>query len=458
MRAAFHTFGCKLNQYETEALASAFRSRGFFLVPVGEEAELYLINTCTVTSRSEQKARRLIRQVARRRPAALVVVTGCYAQLNRRELAGLGANVAVVPQEVKDRLLELPAFLAAGNAPGWLERLRGKGGRGHGGGAQAAFGPGDPFAYSVERFSFHSRAFLKVQDGCDYRCSYCRVPLARGGAVSLPPEEAVRRLGLLERAGHREVVLTGVNLSAYRYGERRLPELLERLLAAGSGARLRLSSLEPETIRPALARVLAHPRICPHFHLPVQSGSDAVLLAMRRRYRAARVREAAVLLRNARPEAFLAADVIVGFPGETREDFLATRALVEELAFARLHVFPFSPRGGTRAEGMAGRVPERQRDARAAELIALSEVLHARYRGGWVGRRVEAVLERSGSGGLWRGLSQNYLRLSIRGVPAELGRPGELVAVRVENDEDPAAALFVGAVSAPPGCPAPAGG
>ncbi|OHD75400.1 MAG: tRNA (N(6)-L-threonylcarbamoyladenosine(37)-C(2))-methylthiotransferase MtaB, partial [Spirochaetes bacterium RBG_16_67_19] len=323
MRASFHTFGCKLNQFETEALASAFRSRGFSLVESGEEAEVYLINTCTVTGKSEQKARRFIRGLARRRPAALLVVTGCYAQLEGAAIERLGPNVTVVSQADKSLLLDLPRRL----------QEQGTGARIPKGG-----GSPDPFAFQVQRYSFHSRAFLKIQDGCDHRCAYCRVPLARGGSVSLDPELAVRRAGLLEQAGYREVVLTGVNLSAWRHGGEGLGELLERLLISTVGIRLRLSSLEPETIKPALVQALRHPRVCPHFHLPVQSGSDRVLLRMRRRYRAEQVRRAVGLLRAVRPEPFLAADLIAGFPGETEEDFQASYDLAESLGFAKLHV------------------------------------------------------------------------------------------------------------------------
>jgi threonylcarbamoyladenosine tRNA methylthiotransferase MtaB len=428
MRASFHTFGCKLNQFETEALASAFRSRGFSLVETGEEAEVYLINTCTVTGRSEQKARRFIRGLARRRPAALLLVTGCYAQLEGAAIESLGPNVTVVSQADKSLLLDLPRRLVE-----------------EGPGARIPKGQAspDPFAFQVQRFSFHSRAFLKVQDGCDHRCAYCRVPLARGGSVSLDPELAVRRARLLGQAGYREVVLTGVNLSAWRHGEEGLGGLLERLLDSTAGFRLRLSSLEPETIKPALVEALRHPRVCPHFHLPVQSGSDRVLLRMRRRYRAEQVRQAVRLLRAARAEPFLAADLIAGFPGETEEDFRASFELAESLGFAKLHVFPFSPRPGTDAYRMGQRVPERERDRRVQALIALSDRLAAAYRSAWVGREVEVVVEEQlGGGSAWRGFSGNYLPCAVRGVPE--GPAGRLVRARIENNGDPCGAVCLG--------------
>jgi len=439
MRAAFHTFGCKLNQFETEALASAFRSRGFSLVDPAEEAEVYVVNTCTVTGKSEQKARRFIRGLARERPAALLVVTGCYAQLEAGTIESLAPNVTVVSQADKSLLLDLPRRLQEQGAIALKGAIAPR---------QAILGDlrgrpaGHPFDFQVESYSFHSRAFLKIQDGCDHRCAYCRVPLARGGSVSLDPELAARRARLLEQAGYREVVLTGVNISAWRHGEAGLGWLLERLLESTSTVRLRLSSLEPETIKPALVEALRHPRLCPHFHLPVQSGSDRLLAAMRRRYRAEQVRRAVDLLRRARAEPFLAADLIAGFPGETEEDFRASFELAESLGFAKLHVFPFSPRPGTAAVRLGDRVPERVRDERVGALTRLSDRQAAVYRSAWVGREVEVVLERRRAGGSdWRGFSANYLPCAVRGVPE--GPAGRLVRARIEDGGDPCAAVFL---------------
>ena len=437
MRASLYTFGCKLNQFETEALASEFRGQGFSLVSPDEAAEVYIINTCTVTSKSEQKARRLIRKISRERPRALLIVTGCYAQLNRDDLAGLGENVRVVSQEDKAGLIELPATLKRRNET-----------------ARGAIAPvdlsavaGDPFRFRVDRFSYHSRAFLKVQDGCDYRCSYCRVPLARGKSVSLDPEEAVKRARETEQRGYREVVLTGVNLTAYRYGEIRLPGLLSRLLGGTQRLRLRLSSLEPEMIKPELAEVLRDRRICPHFHIPIQSGSNTILLRMRRRYRVEQIVRVVELFREAKQDPFVAADIIVGFPGETDQDFLASFRLVETLKLSKLHVFPFSPRPGTPAEHMTDHVPERIRDERVGKLLSLSDSLHELYAGRWEGKRVEVVLERKRSqtdSGSWQGLSENYLKVLVEGVPDQLGAPGILAEALIEQAGNPCHGRFTG--------------
>ena len=443
MTASFHTFGCKLNQYETEALASEFRNQGFSLVPSDQPADVYVINTCTVTSKSEQKARRLIRKISREHPASMLVVTGCYAQLNPGDLQTLGANVQVISQEQKASLMELPGLLVKQGASARVSDDL----PGHETTADSrASERSDPFRYRVERYSYHSRAFLKVQDGCDYRCSYCRVPLARGRSRSLDPQMAVERAQEIEQHGYREVVLTGVNLTDYRFGDIELPALLQMILAGTAKLRLRLSSLEPERIKPELTEIFDNPRICAHFHLPIQSGSDPVLLRMRRRYRSERVVRAVQLLRKAKADPFLAADIIVGFPGEEEQDFQATVGLIESLGLSKLHVFPFSPRPGTAAEHPRDPVPERIRDERVHLLLALSSKLHESYIERWAGRQVEVVLEKDGSAeaGSWRALSDNYLKVLVRGVTPDAGKAGNLVRAVIEQAGNPCRGRFLG--------------
>jgi len=344
MKVGFHTFGCKLNQFETEALASALRSQGCFIVTAEQPADAYVVNTCTVTAKADHKARALVRSLARLHPGSTVVVTGCSAQVEARRLAALGRNVVVVPQDRKDRLLDLPRLIAAeGDLPGSFVR------------EVSRSGASDPFALRAGSSSFHARAFLKIQDGCDGACAYCRVPLARGGSVCLDVEEVIRRATHLEASGFREIVLTGVNVSRYQSHGVDLGKLLRAVLSATVRARLRISSLEPEAVSQALAAELAHPRVCPHFHLPVQSGSDEVLRGMRRRYTSTRVREAVSTLKQVKPDPFVACDLMTGYPGEGAAEFDLTRALVEEAGFAALHVFPFSPRPGTPAASLLPR-------------------------------------------------------------------------------------------------------
>ena len=445
-RVAFHTFGCKLNQYETEALASAFRSNGFHVVEEREDADVHVINTCTVTSRADHKARTLIRAVAQRRPDEPVIVTGCSAQTEAEALAALADNVVVVPQSEKARLLAAPAVLARA-----LEA--GESGVGALRTAVAAevgrTGQADPFALVAGEYSFHTRAFLKIQDGCDCRCAYCRVPLARGDSVSLGLDEVLRRAVELEARGSREIVLTGVNVSAWKAtgagsgGGAGLSELLGRLLGATARVRFRITSLEPEAIDAELVAAVSHPRVCPHFHIPVQSGSDDVLLRMRRRYRVQKVRDDVRELRAARGDPFVAADILVGFPGETAEDHARTLDLVRELELAAVHVFPFSPRPGTAAAEMRPFVPERVRGERAREVAALGAELGAAYGRRWTGRQVDVLLEagasrrrKAGAAAVSsaetaRGVSENYLKVEVHGIPADAAVPGRIARTEI---------------------------
>ncbi len=435
MRIGFHTFGCKLNQYETEALASSLRDRGHTVVGDGEDADVCIINTCTVTGRADHKARSAVRAFSRKNPRALLIVTGCSAELESKALAALGDNVLVVPQSRKGDLLTLAEGIGSvEDVRAALDEL----------GRSAAPTEPDPFAFRVGSLSFHTRAFLKIQDGCDGRCAYCRVPQARGGSRSLDAGEAVRRAVEMEAQGQREIVVTGVNISSYESDGASLSRLVRRMIDETRSVRFRLSSLEPEALTEDLVSVLADPRVCPHFHLPVQSGSDQVLGRMRRRYTAARVRQGIETLRQAKGEPFIAGDFISGFPGETDEDHAATARLIEESKFAALHVFPFSPRPGTPAATFRPPVPQRVRDARARELVALSRRLKMEYARSWMGREVEVLLEGGGrQGSSPAGVSANYLKVHVNGMPPGDAKAGRLARVRLTAPGEVCQADFI---------------
>jgi threonylcarbamoyladenosine tRNA methylthiotransferase MtaB len=442
MRVAFSTFGCKLNQYETESLASTFHGPEYQIVSPTQRADLFIINTCTVTSKSVQKARRTVRRIARSNPAALIVATGCYAQIDRDALQSLGENVVAVSQSEKGGLHDLAASLVKRpirdvrqEKDRLGERLDGIARR-------------DPFGYDVVDFSFHSRGFLKIQDGCDNRCSYCMIPLARGSSVSLEPKLVAQRARRMKEAGYGEIVLTGVNIASYQFEGIDFPLLVESLLAGTGGVQFRLSSIEPDRIDAAFLAMIGHPRICPHFHIPVQSGSNSVLERMNRRYRRKTVIEAVEGLRSSKGEPFLAADIIAGFPTEGPEDFQQTVELIRELSFSALHVFPYSPREGTPAAEMASRVSDREKRRRVRSLLALSEELVETYRASWMGRDVRAVVEgKIASDGTARGLSENYLKLLIHGIPAGKVESGMLVRCRIDESPAPLTARFVDTIS-----------
>jgi threonylcarbamoyladenosine tRNA methylthiotransferase MtaB len=470
---SIHTLGCKLNQLEGEAVAAAFRQEGFPLIPwegavspglpgipglSDTSRRLMVLNTCTVTSMAEQKARRLIR--AALREGALVLVTGCYAQLNARELAALEeggpGRLFIIGGDKKSALLDLPRRLAGGEGEiaariqAWTLGLRG------GAALRADPAPAEPalderFRFAPLEFSAHTRGFLKIQDGCDRHCSYCRVRLARGDCVSLPVGEVLSRLRALEAAGCMEAVLTGVNICRYAFqagGPADLGRLLDLLLGGTERIRLRLSSLEPEDIDASLLRSLADARLRPHFHLSVQSGSRRILERMGRSYGPEQVEWALSELRRLRGDPFVACDIIVGFPGEGEEDFNRTLELCERSDFAWIHVFPYSPRPGTPAWHFKGQLPQRELGLRATRLLDLARRCRRNYVRRWLGREVELIPETKAAtrvpGGCpgvaeWSGVgeedlcaatSENYLKLL---VPRHWPREDPILRCRVRE-------------------------
>ncbi|MDR3192632.1 MAG: tRNA (N(6)-L-threonylcarbamoyladenosine(37)-C(2))-methylthiotransferase MtaB [Treponema sp.] len=437
---SIYTLGCKLNQLESEAVAASFREAGFTLRPWEEGADILVVNTCTVTSMAEQKARRIIRKLLKDNPASRVIVTGCYAQLEAEKIAALEDGKAgserrlfVVPGNLKPALLDLPRRMGGGMEGRDLAALlepyaapdkttQGKTAPGKTGQALPRQEErGDPFAFNAPELSFHSRPFLKIQDGCDHACAYCRVSIARGSSVSLDADTVLRRLRSLEDRGYAEAVLSGVNISQYR-DERRgdLGALVAFLLENTGRIALRLSSLEPEALTGSLLPVLGERRIRPHFHLSLQSGSDRVLARMGRPYTAGEAAAAAEKLRALKDDPFLACDIIAGFPGESGEDFAGTVELCEGIGFAWIHAFPYSARPETPAFRFKDPVSRREVSSRVETLNRLAKRGKAAYVGRWLGRTVEAVPERfakTSPDGSVPAVSENYLKVLLSPFP-----------------------------------------
>ncbi|RKX80052.1 MAG: tRNA (N(6)-L-threonylcarbamoyladenosine(37)-C(2))-methylthiotransferase MtaB [Spirochaetes bacterium] len=444
MRVSFYTLGCKLNQYETEAIASSFKEKGFIIVPVEEHSELFIINTCTVTSRSDQKARRIIRKISRENPESVVIVTGCYAELDPEILKTLGENVYLISQSRKNILLELPAHLCESPQERLYEKIE----------ALLAelsdnsrlFSEEKKFQFLPSAFSFHSRAFLKIQDGCDQRCSYCRIPLARGNSTSLNTEEVISRATRLAEKGYREIVLTGVNISSYRWDDCRLEDLIERLICSLPHTRIRLSSLEPEMVSPRLAKILSQPTVCPNFHIPVQSGSDRILKAMGRRYRRETVKRVVKRLRECKGDPFIAADIIVGFPGEEEKDYMMTKDLILELELSKLHVFPYSKRPGTPSAKLKDSVADEVKKRRVQELGELSDRLLNNYKQRWKEKVVSPLLETyriTESKKVWYGITENYLKVVVKSIPKRYQERGVLCRARLKKVEPECITRFI---------------
>jgi threonylcarbamoyladenosine tRNA methylthiotransferase MtaB len=430
---SIQTLGCKLNQIEGESVAEAFSREGFS-VNAGDTADILVINTCTVTSKSEQKARRLIRKALKDNPRSCVIVTGCYAQMEAGAIAALNEDeesfrrLFVLTGGRKTLLLDLPRFLRGELNPAALSRALERYIT-----APETVPVSDPFRFNVRDFSFHSRPFLKIQDGCDRACSYCRVTFARGPSLSLDAPTLLSRLRELEAAGHGEAVLTGVNLNQYQSAALDLGKLLEYLLANTRTIALRLSSLEPEGMTESLLQVLANKRIRPHFHLSVQSGSPLILDRMRRDYGPEEVETAARRLRSLREDPFLACDIIAGFPGETPGEFARTQELCRRIGFAWIHAFPYSRRPGTEAWGFQDSVPEREAVSRVESLINMARQGKAAYISRWAGKTVEAIVENRRGNAAAAALSENYLKLRVPLTEGQGPPPGTVIRCRIQE-------------------------
>ncbi len=411
------TLGCKVNQYETQYVREGLLRAGYRDAADGERADLCVVNTCTVTREADYKSRKILRALARENPGTRILVMGCYATRAARELAALPGVVEVLTD--KRRLPELLARFGLPDAP--------KG---------------------IRAFNWRHRAWVKVQDGCRGECSYCIVPKVRATLWSRPVCEVLEEVQCLRDAGYREIVLTGIHLGHYGLDASQpagdqgadLAGLVERILELKGDFRIRLSSVEAAEVTPSLVTGMAdYPeRICPHLHLPLQSGSDRVLLQMRRRYSARQFLETCRTVDQRVQGLAITTDVIVGFPGESEADFEATCQVVEEVGFAKVHVFRYSPRAGTLAAGFAEQVPEAIKQRRAAELGRISRRLHRRYLERLSGQRLRVLIQSAVAGrpGRLLGTSGNYAPVELAGTPADEGRlvwvvAGEVVDGRV---------------------------
>ncbi len=417
MRIYFEVIGCKLNQAEVEALVRQALAAGHRVVQDPAEADWAVVHTCTVTHVAARKSRQAIRHLHRLNPALRIAVIGCFAEISPAEAARLEGVALVLPNARKEEALSEIA-LRSGEAP-----------------------PQRRIEVSAPLVGGHTRALVKVQDGCDNACTYCIVSTARGPSRSRPPGEVLAEVRARLQEGYREVVLTGVNLGAYgrdiasptppNEGHWSLARLVSTLLDLPGDWRLRLSSIEPWDVTPELLALWPHPRLCRHMHLPLQSGSDAILRRMGRGYTARDYCDLVATLRARVPEVGLSTDVIVGFPGEGEAEFAETWAVVEQCAFSRLHIFRYSPRPGTLAAQMDGAVPATVAQKRSEALAALGRRLAERFHCQFVGREVSVLFEASKRRGpdlVWDGLTDHYIR-----VGAVCPRPlaNQMLTVRI---------------------------
>ncbi|HUN66164.1 MAG TPA: tRNA (N(6)-L-threonylcarbamoyladenosine(37)-C(2))-methylthiotransferase MtaB [Bacteroidota bacterium] len=421
-RVALHTLGCKLNFAETSTIGRQFSDRGYTVVPFDQQADVYVLNTCSVTERAESDCRYLVRRVLRQAPTACVILTGCYAQLRPGELAGIDGVDAVLGTSEKFRLFDHLASFEKKETPEIFVSCIDD--------APAA----DP-AYSAE-VGGRTRAFLKVQDGCDYSCSFCTIPRARGESRSVPPADLLLTARRLAGEGFREIVLTGVNVGDYgRKNGGSLLALLAELDRVDGIERIRISSVEPNLLtRPLIDWILGSAKFCHHFHVPLQSGSGGVLTRMRRRYRPDLYAGLVSYIAASDPDAAIGADVISGFPGETEGEFSDTARFIADLPLSYLHVFTYSGRPGTAAAGMPAQVEPRVRFKRSAILRNIGRMKRRTFHERFRGATVPVLFEQEIGSGLHSGVTQNYIRVE---VASSRIRPNDIVPVTItECGED----------------------
>lgn len=420
MRVYVETLGCKVNQFESQAIESILRERGHEIVPGPETCDAAVLNTCAVTAESERKSRQALRRLRAAAPDAPIAVCGCWTQLKADTAAELGALVVTGSRGHREIAEELErAYASRAPAIHRDEALR-----------RRVFEP-----LPAGRLEGRTRALLKIQDGCSNFCAYCIIPYTRGPSRSLPPEDCAAEAARLAGEGCREIVITGIEIASYGRDltpRATLADAVEAIAAAAPGIRLRLGSLEPRAVtEDFVSRMERLDALCPHFHLSLQSGCDETLGRMRRRYDTAAFLRAVRLLEAGFPGCALGADLITGFPGETEEEFLKTLAFLRECGFAFLHVFPYSERPGTPAASMEGSVPKAVRKERAGRASAVAEELSKAYRAAQIGR-VLSVLPESRTGDCWTGHAENYCEVVFSGNAAR----NFVVSVQITGERD----------------------
>jgi len=415
MRVAFYTLGCKLNQAETESLANRFSEAGFQLVTPGDEADIYIANTCTVTHIADRKSRHWLRLARRRNPRALIIATGCYAQRNHQELAQLAD--LVVDNKEKEHLLALVTSLSLPTSSFALERNRLR----HCERSEAI---------SSLAATIRTRSLIKIQDGCHSPCTYCIVPRVRPREYSLPVSQIIDEVKQKVAIGYKEVVLTGTKVGSYKDDGTDLRDLVQNIFTSTGIERLRLSSLQPSEISSEFLALWQDERLCRHFHLALQSGSENVLQRMRRSYSLDQYQRTVNLIKEKIPDAAITTDIMVAFPGESNEEFDQSYSFCRQAAFANIHVFPFSPRPQTAAARISEQIKDKVKAERNQRMLELSRSSRRRFCEQFLGQTMPVLWEKeTGPGsGIYSGLTGNYIRVFAH---SEKSLSNEIIPVKL---------------------------
>jgi len=420
-KVAFYTLGCKVNQNETEALGALFKEHNYQVVDFEEVADVYIINTCTVTHLGDRKSRQIIRRAIHNNPQALIVVTGCYAQTSPGEVEKIPGVDLIVGTRDRARIVELIHEHKKGPAPTTYvhDILKAK----------------DFEELPVDRLINRTRAYLKVQEGCEQFCTYCIIPYARGPSRSRSIESTINEAQKLVEAGFKEVILTGIHLGAYGRdlpGKIDLAFLCRELLAKTGIQRLRLSSIEPTEISAELISLMEqNPRFCHHLHVPLQNGDDQILKNMHRPYTIDDYRKIIEGIRTKIPDIGISSDIMVGFPGETPENFANSLAFVREMGFMGLHVFKYSPRKGTPASKFSQQVASQEKEKRSKAMLELAQEGFRNFAEKFLGHTVEVLVESPWPEGGWEGHTGNFLRVVFSGE----AQKGEILSVKLKKLE-----------------------
>ncbi|GAB6091260.1 tRNA (N(6)-L-threonylcarbamoyladenosine(37)-C(2))-methylthiotransferase MtaB [Spirochaeta dissipatitropha] len=397
-KVAFQTLGCKLNQYESDSLAAQFRRGGYTLVDSAEKADCYIINTCTVTNKADRKSRNIMNRALRQnaRDDSITVITGCFVDSHRDQMESDDRLTYAVDNARKAHIFEMVHSHFKGELlhPNAL--------------------PKDLFHYSIPDRSVHTRAMVKVQDGCDNFCTFCIIPFVRGRGSSRPLPDILEEVDSLIAAGFKEIVLTGVNMSRYIWQDHSFSDVVDAILHRTGDFRVRISSLEPDQLDDRFLGLLKHPKMCRHLHLCLQSGSERILLAMRRMYSYADYRFIADKIRTLIPGFNITTDIIVGFPGESEEDFLASCQAAESIGFGHIHIFPYSRRMGTRAERMTGHVDSKVKSERLKQLQTIADNQKIAFRRSLIGKTQEVLVEKIDESGYAQGYGESYCPVRFR--------------------------------------------
>jgi len=417
-KIAFKTLGCRLNQFETDSLASEFHNAGYRLVDFEEKADVYVINTCTVTHHSDKKSRNLINQASRKPGDALVVVTGCMVNSQKKALENRDTPTYFVENNRKTSIFPMVQAHYEGEIlhPNSLDP--------------------DVFGFKPADTTFHTRSLVKIQDGCDNFCTFCIVPSVRGRAISRSFEKIRENILSVLDFGYREIVLTGVNIGRYDHNGTNFESLVEKILDIPGDFRVRISSIEPDGYGDRFIELFQHPKLMPHLHLCLQSGSDAVLLRMRRMYTYSAFRSIVDKIRDSYPDFNLSTDIIVGFPGETPDDFQSTCEAVRDIGFSHIHTFKYSRRKGTRADRMPDQVPEKVKSERSEVIRLIGEDNKRQYRSSLIGTTEQVLVEKTGQG-MARGYGEHYVPISFPSGQAEKNSIYPITIKRIKVGADP---------------------